>query len=64
VDLAIGEHAVRKSRACNAYRSQLPMFDSAMLSDLSAPERYWQWTYGGTEATPSARPARVAAPLP
>jgi LmbE family N-acetylglucosaminyl deacetylase len=43
VDLAIGEHTTTKARACNAYESQLAMFDSATLSDLSAPERYWQW---------------------
>ncbi|WP_458765840.1 PIG-L deacetylase family protein [Cupriavidus basilensis] len=36
-------HAARKARAVAAYASQLPLFGSAQLADLSAPERYWRW---------------------
>ncbi|MBY4896079.1 PIG-L deacetylase family protein [Cupriavidus sp. AU9028] len=54
VDLAIGEHTATKARACNAYASQLAMFDSATISDLSAPERYWQWETGSGGNAPAA----------
>ncbi|ESJ25234.1 MULTISPECIES: PIG-L deacetylase family protein [Cupriavidus] len=51
VDLAIGEHTATKARACNAYASQLAMFDSNTISDLSAPERYWQWEASAGDST-------------
>lgn len=54
VDLAIGEHTTTKARACNAYASQLAMFDSATISDLSAPERYWQWEAGAGDTAVAA----------
>ncbi|WP_157903398.1 PIG-L deacetylase family protein [Cupriavidus malaysiensis] len=55
VDLAISEQMPRKARACNAYGSQISLFDSATLGDLSAPERYWRW-----EKTPSGAAPRRA----